>query len=438
MTAVDDVPTTKGSDAAAAGSAPDTPPVPPAARRRLPRIAELRTVLRFRRPTLDPVERRLESALTIADLRRVAQRVTPRAVFDYVDGAADAEATARKNLAAFETTEFLPELLHSVVDPDISTTLLGDRIALPLVFAPTGYTRLMHEAGETAAARVAARVGIPYVLSTVGTSTIEEVTTAAPGGNNWFQLYLTNSEALNAELVERALQAGVRTIALTIDSAVGGRRLKDLRNGLTIPPSLTARTFLDMARYPSWWIDKLTTAPVEFASVRDFPGVSYSEVAGLLFDPGIDYDDLAWLRSRWPGNLLVKGIVNPEDARRVVAAGADGVVVSNHGGRQLDRSPATLDVLPAVREAVGESTTVLLDSGVRNGQDIIAAVALGADAVLVGRAYLYGLMAGGERGVDRAAEILRSEYQRALQLLGLDATAKIGPQHVLRSERASG
>jgi L-lactate dehydrogenase (cytochrome) len=211
---------------------------------------------------------------------------------------------------------------------------------------------------------------------------------------------------------------------------VGGNRLKDVRNGLTIPPALTAKTFFDMSRHPSWWVNKLTTRPIDFASVRGFPGSS-ADVAALLFEPGLNYSDLDWLRATWPHRLLVKGIVNPADARRVIEHGADGVVVSNHGGRQLDRTPATLDVLPAVRAAVGPDTTVLLDSGVRSGQDIVAAIALGADAVLVGRAYLYGLMAGGERGVERALEILRSEYQRTLQLLGLDATSKIERRHVV-------
>lgn len=420
---------------ATAGSAPDAPLV---IRRQLPKLSEVREVLQFRRPTLNPVTRRLAAALTIGDLRRIAKRTTPRSVFDYVDGAADAEVTKRNNEAAFREAVFVPESLHSVADPDLSTTLFGRRLALPLVFAPTGYTRMMQHEGEAAVARVAQRAGIPYTLSTVGTSTVEDVAEAAPRGDNWFQLYLTNNERLNNELIDRALAAGFTTVVLTIDTAVGGRRLKDVRNGLTIPPSLTVRTFLDMSRFPYWWINKLTTAPIEFASVRDFPGSS-ADVTALLFDPGLDYENLEWLRQKWPHRLLVKGILNPADAERVMALGADGVVVSNHGGRQLDRAPATLDVLPSVRAAVGPDATVLLDSGVRHGQDIVAALALGADAVMVGRAYLYGLMAGGERGVERALEILRSEYQRGLQLLGLDSTAKITRQHVRpRTEVSSG
>lgn len=422
------------AQAPAAGAPPAEPRRPerhrpPAVRRRLPRWGEVRELVKFRRPSLDPVQRRLESALTIGDLRRIAKRTTPRAVFDYVDGAADEEVTVDRNRAAFRDVTFLPEALNPVNDPDLSTELLGRRIAMPFVFAPTGYTRMMHHHGEAAVARVAQCNGLPYALSTVGTSTVEEVHDAAPEGDNWFQLYLTNNVALNEELIGRALGAGFTTVVLTVDTAVGGRRLKDVRNGLTIPPSLTARTFLDMSRFPHWWVNKLTTPPVEFASLRDFPGTS-ADVAALLFDPGLRYADLAWLRRTWPHKLLVKGLVNPADAERVVDMGADGVVVSNHGGRQLDRTPATLQMLPAVRAAVGPDATVLLDSGVTHGQDIVAAIALGADAVMAGRAYLYGLMAGGERGVERSLEILRSEYHRGLQLLGLDATSKIARRHV--------
>jgi L-lactate dehydrogenase (cytochrome) len=415
--------------AAAAPPALSAKPASPRVARRLPRWGEVRELVQFRRPTADPVRRRLDSALTIGDLRRIARRTTPRAVFDYVDGAADEGVTVARNRAAFRDVTFLPEALHAVNDPDLSTVLLGKRLTMPFVFAPTGYTRMMHHHGEAAVARVAQRNGLPYALSTVGTSSVEEVHDAAPEGDNWFQLYLTNNEALNNELVDRALAAGFTTAVLTIDTAVAGRRLPDVRNGLTIPPSLTLRTFLDMSRFPYWWLNKLTTAPIEFASLRDFPGTS-ADVAALLFDPGLDYDDLAWLRRKWPHKLLVKGVLNPADAERVVALGADGVVISNHGGRQLDRTPATLHMLPAVRAAVGPETTVILDSGITHGQDIVAARALGADAVMAGRAYLYGLMAGGERGVERAVEILRSEYQRGLQLLGLDATSKIARHHV--------
>jgi L-lactate dehydrogenase (cytochrome) len=395
----------------------------------MPRWGEVRELVQFRRPSLDPVERRLQAALTIGDLRRIAMRTTPRAVFDYVDGAADEGVTVERNRAAFRNVSFLPEALNPVDDPDLSTELLGRRITMPFVFAPTGYTRMMHHHGEAAVARVAQRNGLPYGLSTVGTSTVEEVHDAAPEGDNWFQLYLTNNVTLNEELIDRALAAGFTTVLLTVDTAVGGRRLLDVRNGLTIPPSLTARTFLDMSRFPYWWVNKLTTPPVEFASLRDFPGTS-ADVAALLFDPGLRYADLAWLRSRWPHKLLVKGLLNPADAERVVGMGADGVVVSNHGGRQLDRAPTPLEQLPGILSAVDGRAEVHLDGGVLDGADAVAAVALGATSVLVGRAYLYGLMAGGERGVQRAVDILRAEVARTLQLLGVPSIAELTPDRV--------
>lgn len=402
----------------------------PRVRRQFPRPSELRGLLRFRAPTVNPVERRLGSALTIDDLRTISQRTTPRAVFDYVDGGAEAEITVRRNAEAFETARFMPETLHAVGDIDLSTELFGRRIALPIVFAPTGFTRMMHHEGEAAVARVAERNNLPYALSMLGTTDIEDVVQAAPRGDNWFQLYMTNKPALNAELIGRALKAGVTTMVLSIDCAVGGFRPKDVRNGLTIPPSLTMKTFFNMARFPSWWFNKLTTPSIEFASVREFEGTNM-DVARLLYDSNLDYDGLAWLRKNWPHKLLVKGILSPSDAVRVMEYGADGVVVSNHGGRQLDRTPATIEVLPSIRDAIGADATVIVDSGIRHGQDIIAGLAAGADAVMIGRAYLYGLMAGGERGVDRVVEILRDEYRHSLQLLGLKASSEICSRHVV-------
>jgi L-lactate dehydrogenase (cytochrome) len=388
--------------------------------------------LQLRRPTLNPVERRLGAALSIGDLREVAVRTTPRAVFDYVDGAADAEVTARRNRAAFAAVELVPEYMSPVDHPDLSTRVFGREISMPLIFAPTGYTRMMHHEGEAAVARVAARHGLPYALSTVGTSTVEDVAAAAPGGEHWFQLYLTRNERLNAELLDRALAAGFTTVVLTVDTPVAARHLKDIRNGLTIPPSLTLRTLFGMARYPSWVLNKLTTAPITFASLSSMTSgaIDAVRVADVVFEPTLSYEHLAWLRANWPHRLLVKGILSPRDARRAVEAGADGVIVSNHGGRQLDRTPATLTVLPEIREELGPDATVILDSGVTHGQDILAAVALGADAVMIGRAYLYGLMAGGERGVERAITILREEYSRSLQLLGLNSSAAISRHHV--------
>lgn len=399
--------------------------------RQLPKPREIRELLRFRPVQLRATPRRLAHSLTIDDLRKYARRTTPRAVFDYVDGAAEGEITVDRNTAAFSRATCFPEPLNDVSQPDLSSELFGRRIAMPLVFAPTGYTAMMHHLGEGAVARVAAQSNIPYSLSTVGTTSIEEVRNLSPSGELWFQLYVTNDHQLNAELVQRAADAGYGAILLTVDTSVAGSRLRDDRNGLTIPPTLSAKTFFDMSLHPNWWFNKLTLPTIEFANLRSLrERTSSSNVATSMFDPALNLKTLDWLRSVWPGKLLVKGILTVDAAREVIAHGADGVIISNHGGRQLDRTPATLDALGPIREALGAEPTVLLDGGIRNGQDILIARALGADAVMVGRPYLYGLMAGGEAGVAQAYEILRSQYQRALQLMGLSRTEDLAARHV--------
>lgn len=405
----------------------------PKTERQIPKWHELRELVQFRRFEFDPVARRLARAWTIDDLRRIAKRVTPRSVFDYVDGNAEEELTARRNREAFQSVQFHPNLLHDVSDPDLSTTLFGTRIDFPLVFAPTGYTRMMHHHGEESVARVAQRNGVPYCLSTVGTTSIEQVAAAAPQGNNWFQLYLTRDQGLNAELIARAGAAGFSAIILTVDTNVAGARLRDNRNGLTIPPSLSLKTFADMSLHPAWWFNKLTTRPITFASINR-SNMSSEAIASTVFDPSLDLTRLEWLRGAWDGPLLVKGALSEELAGEVVKRGGDGFVLSNHGGRQLDRTPSPLDTLTQVRQNHPDKT-ILVDSGVRHGQDIIAAKALGADAVMIGRAYLYGIMAGGEEGVERAYELLRSQYQRGMQLLGVRTTDDLGSQYVSYTPR---
>ena len=385
--------------------------------RRLPRWSELAPLVRPQPWEGDAVARRLRRAQDVADLRSIARRRTPRAVFDYVDGAAEDEVSLRRAREAFARVQFSPSVLQDVSAVDSSTTVLGQPTRLPLVLAPTGFTRMMHHQGEVAVARAAAAAGVPYTLSTMGTTSVEEVARAAPTGSNWFQLYLWKDRDASRELVERAARAGCGTLVLTVDTPVAGARRRDVRNGLTIPPALTARTLADMARHPHWWVDVLTTAPLEFASLRGWPG-TVAELADRMFDPSADISDLQWLRGLWDGQLVVKGVQTVEDACRVVDAGADGVVVSNHGGRQLDRAPTPLEVLPAVVDAVGHRAEVLLDTGITSGADVIAATAMGATACMVGRAYLYGLMAGGERGVARTLEILQAEATRTMQLLG--------------------
>ncbi|WP_309238473.1 alpha-hydroxy acid oxidase [Actinoplanes aureus] len=387
--------------------------------------------MQFRKPRLSRTERRLARALSVSDLRAAARRTTPRAVFDYVDGAAEEEITAARNIAAYRRVTFHPDALRSVADPDLTVPLLGRRIAMPLVFAPTGYTRMMHHHGEAAVAEVAQHFGVPYALSTVGSTSIEDVRAASPDGDLWFQLFFTSDPRINEDLLSRAEAAGYTTILLTVDTTVSGMRLRDVVNGLTIPPTLTARTVLNMSRFPGWWFNMLSTGGLTFASLSSVPGnPTPGQVASMMFDPGLDLSSLDWLRERWRGNVVVKGVTTPASAREVMGRGVDGVVVSNHGGRQLDRSAATLDVLPAIRAAVGPEATVLIDGGVLHGQDILAARALGADAVMIGRAYLYGLMAGGRDGVLRTAEILAEEYRRSMQLLGVRRSEDLTDRHV--------
>ncbi len=397
--------------------------------RRLPRWSELRELARPRRPAGDATDRRLARAAAIGDLRELARRRAPRAVFDYTDGAAGAEIGLRRSRDAFERVEFRPSVLRDVSVVDPSTVLLGRPAALPLAFAPTGFTRLMHTEGETAVGRVAERVGIPYALSTMGTTTIEGLAAAAPGARRWFQLYLWRDREASAALVARAAAAGYEALVLTVDTPVAGRRLRDVRNGLTIPPALTLRTVADAAVHPRWWVDLLTSEPLEFASLRSWGG-TVAELADRVFEPAATLDDVRALRETWRGALVVKGVQTAEDARAVVDAGADAVVVSNHGGRQLDRAPTPLEELPAVVRAVGDRAEVLLDGGILDGADVVAAVSLGARGCLVGRAYLYGLMAGGERGVQRAADVLAGEITRTLQLLGVTSVAELTPDRV--------
>ncbi|MEU2348977.1 alpha-hydroxy acid oxidase [Modestobacter sp. NPDC049651] len=394
--------------------------------RRLPRWSELSELVRPRALPLDPVARRLAQAATIGDLRAVARRTVPRAVFDYVDGAAGAEIGYRRSREAFERVEFRPSVLRDVSVVDTSTTVLGGPAALPLVFAPTGFTRLMHTAGEPAVARVAARGGIPYALSTMGTTSLEQLAAEAPGGRRWFQLYLWRDREASAAMVRRARDAGYEALVLTVDTPVAGPRLRDVRNGFTIPPSLTLRTVANAARHPRWWADLLTTEPLSFASLSSWGG-TVGELADKVFEPAATMADVRRLRDDWPGKLVVKGVQGVDDARAVVDAGADAVVVSNHGGRQLDRAPTPLEELPDVVRAVGDRAEVCVDGGVLDGADVAAAVAMGARAVLVGRAYLYGLMAGGERGVQQAYVVLAAEFARTLQLLGVASVAELTP-----------
>ena len=394
--------------------------------RRLPRWSDVRPLVGDLRPRRDRTQVLLERCASVADVRAMAKRRVPRAVFDYTDGAAGQdEASLRRARQAFARVEFQPRVLRDVRTVDTSTTILGERAALPLVFAPTGFTRMMHAAGEPAVARVAQRLGIPYGLSTLGTTSIEDLAAAVPGARRWFQLYLMTDRGYGVELVDRARAAGYDTIVLTVDTPVPGRRHRDVRNGLTIPPQLTPRTVADMIVHPRWWMNLLTSEPLSFATLTSTEG-TVADLIARVFDPSITIDDLDWLRSVWTGRLVVKGVQTVDDAVIVADHGADGVSLSTHGGRQLERAPVPFEILPRVREALDDRVEVLIDGGVMSGADVVAALCQGATAVAVGRAYLYGLMAAGEAGVQRVGDLLAEEIVTTMQLLGRTRVADLG------------
>jgi L-lactate dehydrogenase (cytochrome) len=402
--------------------------------RRLPAPGALAPLLRFKRPELNARKRRLAAALTIEDLRRVAKRRTPKVAFDYADGAAEAETSLARARQAFEDIEFHPQVLRDVSRVDPSVDVLGGRSALPFGIAPTGFTRLMHTEGELAGARAAGAAGIPFSLSTLGTASIEDVLDANPNGRNWFQLYMWKDRERAVALIERAAKAGFDTLLVTVDVPVAGARLRDRRNGMTIPPTLKLRTVMNAIPRPAWWIDFLTTEPLAFASLDRWPG-TVEELFESMFDPTVTYEDLAWVKNQWPGKLVVKGIQTLDDAKHVAAIGVDGITLSNHGGRQLDRAPVPFHLLPDVVREVGKDTEIHLDTGIMSGADIVASIALGARFTLIGRAYLYGLMAGGRAGVDRAIQILAEEITRTMRLLGVQTLDELNPVHVTQLER---
>ena len=402
--------------------------------RQLPKPAEIFELVRFKKPELSARRRRLASALTIWDLREIARRRTPRAAFDYADGAAEMEVSMARARQAFEDIEFHPSILRDVSQVDTSTTVFGGPSALPFGIAPTGFTRLMHTAGERAGAAAAGAAGIPFSLSTLGTTSIEDVRAANPAGRNWFQLYVMRDREVSWELVRRTAAAGFDTLFFTVDAPVGGARLRDKRNGFSIPPALTLPTVIDAIPRPWWWWDFRTTPKLEFASLTSTGG-TVGELLDAAMDPTISFADLDVIRGLWPGKIVVKGVQNVDDARRLAGLGVDGIVLSNHGGRQLDRAPVPFHLLPQVVKAVGGRTEVAIDTGIMNGADIVAAIACGARFTLVGRAYLYGLMAGGQAGVERAIEILADQVTRTLKLLQVQKVADLNPGHVTQLRR---
>jgi L-lactate dehydrogenase (cytochrome) len=402
--------------------------------RQLPNPAELLELMKFKKPEFDGRKRRLDAALTIYDLRAIAKRRTPKAAFDYTDGAAEGELSLSRARQAFEDIEFHPGILGPAPEVDTSIEILGGPSALPFGIAPTGFTRLMQTEGEVAGASAAGAAGIPFTLSTLGTTSIEGVRAANPHGRNWFQLYVMRDREISYGLARRAAEAGFDTLQFTVDTPVAGARLRDKRNGFSIPPQLTLGTIVNAIPRPWWWYDFLTTPKLEFASLQATGG-TVGELLNSAMDPTISYDDLAVIRDIWPGKIVVKGVQNVEDSTRLIDAGVDGIILSNHGGRQLDRAPIPFHLLPTVVREVGKDATVMVDTGIMNGADIVASIALGAKFTLIGRAYLYGLMAGGREGVDRTIQILRSEIERTMQLLGVATLAELEPKHVTQLAR---
>ncbi|GAA1447526.1 alpha-hydroxy acid oxidase [Leifsonia poae] len=402
--------------------------------RQVPKPAELLELMSFKKPEFDGKKRRLQSALTIDDLRKIAKRRTPKAAFDYTEGAAEGELSLARARQAFEEIEFHPSILRDVSTVDTSCTIFGGPSALPFGIAPTGFTRLMQTEGEVAGAGAAGAAGIPFTLSTLGTTSIEDVKAANPTGRNWFQLYVMREREISYELVRRAAANGFDTLFFTVDTPIAGARLRDKRNGFSIPPQLTLGTIVNAIPRPWWWYDFLTTPKLEFASLSATGG-TVGDLLNAAMDPSISFDDLAIIRELFPGKIVIKGVQNVEDSRRLVDLGVDGIVLSNHGGRQLDRAPIPFHLLPQVVKEVGNDTEIAIDTGIMNGADIVAAYALGAKFTLIGRAYLYGLMAGGRAGVDRTIEILSDQLVRTMKLLEVASLDELTPKHVTQLRR---
>ena len=386
-------------------------------------IDTFRQTVQFQSVTISPRARRLKKCVTVDDYRRVARRRLPRGVFDYIDGGAEDERTLSGNSSSFADLEWRPRVLRDVSDLDTRTTILGHELSMPLIMAPTGYTRIADPQGELAVARAAERAGVPYSLSTMGTRSIEEVA-AVNQGNKWFQVYTWRDRGLVRDLVLRAAEAGYTALWLTVDTAVLGRRERDVRRGFALPPKIGPGTLVDGAIHPAWTWGFLRNDPIMFANLADSSvpdgstPVALAEKVATQFDQALSWDDIDWLRSFWAGPIALKGIQTVADAKQAVATGVDAIGLSNHGGRQLDDAPRPIELVEPVKQEVQDQATIICDGGVRRGADIVKALALGADAVSIGRPYLYALGAAGEAGVDQLLGFLREGLERTMALNG--------------------
>jgi (S)-mandelate dehydrogenase len=378
----------------------------------------------------------MATPISVADYRERARRRLPKIIFDFLEGGAEDEVTLGRNIAAFRKIAFRPQRLTDVSRRTIACELFGAAVAAPLVVAPTGLNGLLWPRGDLALARAAARAGIPFALSTAANASLEEIAEKA-GGEIWFQLYVVH-RVLAERLVARAAAAGYRTLVITVDVPVNGKRERDLRNGFSMPMRYLPRVVLDGLCHPSWTLDLLRHGIPQMANLADKGCEDPEAQAALLrreMDASFDWDSLQRLRELWPHRLLVKGILSAADSQRCFACGADGVILSNHGGRQLDQAVTAIDVLPEIAGQAGGP--IFIDGGIRRGSDVVKALTLGARGVLVGRAVLYGLAATGEEGAFAVLEILKDEIDRTLALLGCPAIAKLGP-HLIASRAASG
>jgi isopentenyl diphosphate isomerase/L-lactate dehydrogenase-like FMN-dependent dehydrogenase len=401
-------------------------------KRQFPRWKNIKPLLGWSLPKFPLQDRKLKRAVNLAELRILASKRVPKAVFDYVDGGANDEISYKRSAEVFSNVQFNARVLRDVSKVDLTTRIVGQDSALPIIFAPTGYTRMMHYEGEPMVAKVCEENNLIYSLSTMGTTSSQEIADQVPGVRRWFQLYLWRDRNQSLQFIYGAKDAGFEGLILTVDTAVGGIKWRDIRNGLTVPPKIGLKTFFDMALKPKWWANLLTTAPLEFATFRNF-NKPLSEIAATVFDPAVTFADVKWLRSVWKGKLIIKGIQSVDDAKQLAKIGVDAIILSNHGGRQLDKSVVPLEILPQVRSAIGKKgkgTQIFIDGAVMSGADVLAAIALGADAVLIGRAYLYGAMAAGREGVQKVVDTLRFEMETAMKLMGARNIAELTPEFV--------
>jgi len=393
-------------------------------------IDTLRSVLRFKPIETDAVARRLARCANVGDLRAVARRRLPRGVFDYIDGGAEDEVTLASNSRAFRDVTFRPRVLRDVGVVDSGASVLGRPVPFPLVLAPTGFTRIADPAGELAVARAAERAGLPYTLSTMATQSIEAVR-AVSSGRLWFQVYVWRDRGLVADMVARAGAADYEALVITVDTAVLGRRERDVRRGFSLPPKIGLGTLIDGARHPAWTRSFVRSDPIRFANVAGSStldgssAVTLAEYVSSQFDPSLSWRDIEWFRSIWSGPIVLKGIQTVEDAVIAAELGIECVALSNHGGRQLDHAPTPFSLVAPVVDAIGDRVEVICDGGVRRGSDIVKAVAAGATACMAGRAYLYALGAAGERGVDQCLALLYDDVRRTMALVGATDIASL-------------